>query len=135
MASFKSMNEAEAFVHQYNETNERMWDPKRGWGCIWPGNTKSGLAFQTWSAFTAMRTLDVDIEEFSSTMVRFKHYGIVSTFEDEELFVITKCTVHVDAEKKVLREGFRTKKKYTDAMNQTVASWGKLDAWNTSDHE
>ena len=133
MASFKSTNEAEAFVHRYNETNERMWDPKWGWGCVWPRKATNGLAFQTWGAFTAMKTLDFDIEEYSPTMVRFKHYGVVTTFNDDELFLITKCAVHVDAEKKVLREGFMTDKKYTDTMNQTVADWNKISALNVSD--
>ncbi len=88
-------------------------------------------SIQTWGAFTAMRTLSVDIDDFSENKVRFKNYGMVRTFDDDELFLVTNCVLHKDEEGNVIREGLNTEKKYCDAMRQTVAKWKKQNAWRS----
>ena len=127
--SFNSQSDVEIFVRQYTESGEKKWEPKKCWDTtprFWRGKRAMSLeeaAADLSGAFIGWKSIGFDIEEFTSTMVMFRQHGVMKTFENGELPLVTKCVVHVDEDGNVAREGFTMDRKYVNAINQVAETW------------
>ena len=56
-------------------------------------------------------------------MVAFKHYVLVGTFQNEEVFSVQRIIVDVDSEGKVERQIYVLDKQYADKAMTTIYAW------------
>ena len=141
---FKTKADAAKFARGLGEFFDSVWDPKAEWTeayfaethaknvqHTWQGQTCDGIKgmLEHWTpmkgAFVHAKTLGEDIETFTDTMVSYMHYAVCTSFENKEVFIVTRCIVDVDKEGKVLRETYVLDQKYANAMMGVMGAFAE----------
>ena len=143
---FKNEENTMKFVRGYCAFNDKLWSPETKWTEAlfaetrakdfeqeWQGQKSKGIkgSLEQWKpmkgAFVECKTSEIDIESFSSNgdenKVTFNHHCTLKTFENKEMFAITRCILDVDNEGKVLREKFVLEPKYGNAMMASMMAF------------